>query len=237
MRIHHISSLEKIVYHTPDIQNSCTQFIIQESSIVSIVILYAQQTMPISHEYEFLVAASSQVKIFFAFMQGDDVQVSCKVLMQGQQSYAHLYAVYALSANQKLQFTTQQMHQAPHTSSVLCVKGLLADFAECIYKGLIYVDQKAAHTYADQQHQNLMLSNTSKVHTDPHIEVYTNEVMCSHGAASSGFDEEQIYSLQTRGIEKEKAEKLLLAAFLHNVLMYFPEAETIIHQINAKVAL
>ncbi len=237
MRIHHISSVENIVYHTSDLSHASTQFVIQDQSIVSVVILYVNQTLPVFQEYDFVIGAFSQVKIFFAFMQGDDVQVSCNILMQGQQSYVNLYGVYALSENQKLQFATKQIHTAPHSSSMVRIHGVIQDFAECMYKGLIHVDQKAAHTYADQQHQNLMLSDTSKVHTDPHIEVYTNEVMCSHGAASSGFDEEQMYSLQTRGIEKKHAEKLLLEAFLRNVLMYFPESETIINQINAKVAL
>ena len=237
MRIHHISSLENIVYHTPDIQNSCTQFIIQEHGNVSIVVIYSQQTMPIFHEYKIIVGQSSNVNIFFVCMNGDDVSISCDILMQGQQSYAKLYAVYALSDKQKLQFTTQQIHQAPHSSSMIRIQGVLNDFAQCMYKGLIHVDQKAAHTYADQQHQNLMLSDMGKVCTDPHIEVFTNEVVCSHGAASSGFDEEQLYSLQTRGIEKKEAEKLLLEAFLRNVLIYFPESETIINKINAKVAL
>lgn len=238
MQIHHINSLENIVYHTPDVQNSCTQFIIQEQSVVSIVIVYnTKSIMPISHEYKIVVGASSQVKLFFAFLRGDDVKVSCFIDMQGQQSYVNLYGVYALSERQKLQFTTQQMHHAPHSSSVVLMQGMVSGFAQCEYKGLIHVDQKAAHTYADQQHQNLMLSDTSKVQTDPHIQVYAHEVMCSHGAASSGFDEEQMYSLQTRGIEKKQAEKLLLEAFLQNVLMYFPESETIINQINAKVAL
>jgi Fe-S cluster assembly scaffold protein SufB len=238
MQIHHISSLENIVYHTPDIQNFSTQFIIQEQSSVSIVIVFAkEQIMPIAQEYQFVVGAASQVKLFFAFLRGDDVKVSCTIDIQGQQSYVNLYSVYALSEDQKLQFITQQMHHAQQSSSVVLMQGIVSGFAHCEYKGLIYVDQKAAHTYADQQHQNLILSDTSKVQTDPHIQVYTNEVMCSHGAASSGFDEEQMYSLQTRGIEKKQAEKLLLEAFLQNVLMYFPESETIINQINAKVAL
>ena len=238
MQIHHISSLEKNIYHTPSAYDSCTQFIIQEQSMVSIVIVYnTKSIMPISHEYKFVVGASSQVRLFFAFLSGDDVKVSCFIDMQGKQSYVNLYGVYALSKNQRLHMSTQQMHHAPHSSSVVRMQGMLSDFAQCEYKGLIHVDQKASHTYADQQHQNLMLSDTSKVHTDPHIQVYTNEVMCSHGAASSGFDEEQMYSLQTRGIEKKQAEKLLLEAFLNNVLMYFPESETIMNQINAKVAL
>lgn len=235
--MYHINSLENIVYHTPDIQDSCTQFIIQEQSNVSIVVMYAEHIMPIFHEYQFIVGQSSSVNVFFSCIRSDDVRISCKIVMQGEQSYAKLYAAYALSDNQKLEISTQQMHQVPHTSSVVCIQGVLNDFAQCVYEGLIYVDQKAAHTFADQQHQNLMLSNTSKVSTDPHMQVYTNEVVCSHGAASSGFDEEQLYSLQTRGVEKKEAEKLLLEAFLRNILVYFPNSETILNQIHNKVAL
>jgi|GEM_PF-6609757 Fe-S cluster assembly scaffold protein SufB len=236
--IQQVSVIEPLMYHMPSHEISRTKFIVEDYAVSTIIILYDNEGLQeIEHAFEFLIGSYAHIKIFFGFLQGKNLQISCDIKMQGVQSKAEIYALYALNQTQSLSFSTQQLHLMPHTSSVLLIKGALTDTAQCKYKGLIYVDEQARNTYADQQHQNLMLSQKSNLQTDPHIQVHTNEVMCSHGAASSGFDDEQLYSLQARGISESKAKELLFEAFLQEALVCIPQEHKFIHCINTKVML
>ena len=152
-----------------------------------------------------LSAASSGVSkeavIFIeAFLIGEGASIS-------------INSAYLLDETHILRLRTVQHHQAAHTSSTLMIKGLLRDSAQAHYHGTIRVEQDARGSVASQNNKNMLMSNNARAVSVPSLEVLTNEVQCFHGSASGRCDDEQLFYLQSRGIDKKQAHRLLLQAF------------------------
>ncbi|MFW5683137.1 MAG: Fe-S cluster assembly protein SufD, partial [Phycisphaeraceae bacterium] len=104
-------------------------------------------------------------------------------------------------------------HMAPHCHSRQYYRGLLADDARGVFTGRIYVKDIAQKTDAVQSNANLLLSPTAQVTAKPQLEIYADDVKCTHGATSGELDEEALFYLRTRGVEERTARLLLLHAF------------------------
>ncbi|MCB0512200.1 MAG: SufD family Fe-S cluster assembly protein, partial [Bacteroidetes bacterium] len=97
-------------------------------------------------------------------------------------------------------------------------KGILADLATGVFNGKIIVAQKAQKTNAFQSNRNLLLSNDANIYTKPQLEIFADDVKCSHGATSSQIEDSELFYLQARGIGKEMSRSLLTLAFAGEVL-------------------
>ena len=111
-------------------------------------------------------------------------------------------------------FRTMQDHVAPATTSDLLFKGAVRDEAKSVYSGLIRVRKEAAGTNAFQTNRNLVLSEGAHVESVPNLEIEANDVRCSHASAVGPIDEEQRFYLESRGIEPEVAERLIVLGLL-----------------------
>src|SRR5690606_11626078 len=109
-------------------------------------------------------------------------------------------------------------HTIPHAESNELYKGILADQSRGVFNGKIFVRQDAQKTNAFQQNNNILLSEDAIVNTKPQLEIWADDVKCSHGCTAGQLDEEALFYIQTRGIGKEKAKGLLLYAFAGEVL-------------------
>ncbi|HZU76901.1 MAG TPA: SufD family Fe-S cluster assembly protein, partial [Dehalococcoidia bacterium] len=128
--------------------------------------------------------------------------------------------------NQQFDYVTLQDHRAPDTASDLLFKSALNDRARSIYYGLVRVGPEAARADANQENRNLLLSSEARADSDPVLEILTSEVTrCSHGASVGPIDEEPLFYLQSRGIPRPEAEKMLVTGFLHEVTGRIPVAE------------
>ena len=101
--------------------------------------------------------------------------------------------------------------------SDLLVKGVFFDDSKFIYEGLIKIDKKAQKSNAYQKNQNLVMSGEVFIDSRPYLEILANDVRCTHGSTTGKLDEEQLYYLQSRGIDYNKAEKLLIEGFVGDV--------------------
>lgn len=133
-------------------------------------------------------------------------------------------------------FFTLQDHIGPDTRSDLLYKAALRDSARSVYYGLTRVGLGATNADANQENRNLILSTTARADSDPVLEILTSNVIrASHGATAGPVDEEQLFYLQARGIPREKAEGMLVWAFLEEVLARVPD-EAVREELLAKLA-
>ena len=117
---------------------------------------------------------------------------------------------------------TVQDHQAPYTSSDLQFRAALQDQSRMIYTGLIRIAKNATQTTAFQANHNLLLSHTAKAETIPMLEILADDVQCKHGASIGPIDEEHVFYLQSRGIPRAHAERLIVMGFVESVIQQVP---------------
>ncbi|MDP5253437.1 MULTISPECIES: Fe-S cluster assembly protein SufD [unclassified Vibrio] len=108
-------------------------------------------------------------------------------------------------------------HQSPHCQSYQLHKVISNDKATGVFDGMIYVDVGAEKTDGQMDNHNLLLSDNASVNSKPKLEIYTDDVKCSHGATTGQLDKDQIFYLQARGIPKAQAEKIITFAFAAEV--------------------
>jgi Fe-S cluster assembly protein SufD len=113
---------------------------------------------------------------------------------------------------------TEQHHHAPHCSSNLLSKNLLQDEAKSIFAGMIKVDPVAQQTNALQTNRNLLLSKEAEANSLPGLEILANDVRCTHGATTSRLDQEELFYLLSRGIDKKSAESLISLGFIEEII-------------------
>ncbi|MBU6448333.1 MAG: Fe-S cluster assembly protein SufD [Rhodospirillales bacterium] len=136
----------------------------------------------------------------------------------GQNALAHLNAAQLLGGTQHGDFTTIIRHKAPNCPSRQTVKSVLAGRARGVFQGKIEVDQIAQKTDGYQMSQALLLSPDAEMDIKPELQIFADDVKCSHGATIGALDEEQVFYLRSRGIPEADARQILIRAFLEEAL-------------------
>ncbi|AWN23986.1 Fe-S cluster assembly protein SufD [Deinococcus irradiatisoli] len=142
--------------------------------------------------------------------------------LRGQGSDSEMLALYFANEDQHFDHYTLQHHAAPNAHSDLLYKGVSDDQSVGVFSGMIKVDLGAQKTDAYQKHRTLMLSSEAQNFSVPQLEINANDVKCSHGSTTGPVDQEQLFFLRSRGIRQELAEKMLVTAFLEDVLGRVP---------------
>lgn len=143
-------------------------------------------------------------------------QVEC--VLKGEGSFSEMLGLYFADTNQHFAQRTLQSHNAPHSTSDLLYKGALKENSRSEYSGLIKVLQGAQGTDAYQANRNLVLSEDAMARSIPQLEIEANEVRCTHGATVSPVEEEHLFYLMSRGIDRVTAQKLVVFGFFGEVL-------------------
>lgn len=111
----------------------------------------------------------------------------------------------------------------PHCESNELYKGVIADKATAVFNGKVYVRPDAQKTNAYQSNKNILMSEDATVNTKPQLEIYADDVKCSHGSSTGVIDPEQLFYLRSRGIRTEKAQSLLLQAYAGEILDFIKD--------------
>ena len=176
-----------------------------------------EETWQVSKQ-NFQLEKDSYVEMFTAAFGGDYARSEIRCDLKGRGSEAYSAAAYFGKGEQTLDFRTFQKHEAPDTTSKLLFKGALDEDSRSIYSGLIKVLPEAIRTKAQQTNRNIKLSENAWAESVPNLEIETNDVMCSHASTVSGIDEEQLFYLESKGIETSVAERLIIAGFFDVVI-------------------
>ena len=138
--------------------------------------------------------------------------------LAGEKSAAHLNAAQLLGGNQHGDFTTVVTHDAPNTTSRQTVKNVLTGRSRGVFQGKIEVARFAQKTDGYQMNQALLLSAEAEIDSKPQLEIYADDVKCSHGATVGELDPDQLFYLRSRGVPEAEARTILVRAFLDEAL-------------------
>ncbi len=141
-----------------------------------------------------------------------------EVELLGPGSNVKLTGAYFIDGRQELDYDTWQRHAAPNAHSDLAFKGVVADKARSIWRGMIAVDEGAQGTDAYQENRNLLLDSGAHADSIPGLQIEANEVRCTHGATIARVDQDQLFYLQARGIDRESATREIVRGFFEEVL-------------------
>jgi Fe-S cluster assembly protein SufD len=151
-------------------------------------------------------------------LHGGVVRNNISVKLAGEYADADILGLYLVDREQHVDTHVHVDHAVPHCTSNEMFKGILDDQASGVFNGHILVRRDAQKTLAYQNNRNLLLTDKARIHTKPHLEIYADDVKCSHGATVGQLDPEAMFYLRTRGIGEHAARMLLMYAFAAEVI-------------------
>jgi len=146
------------------------------------------------------------------------IRNNLNIVLDGPNSEANLYGAICLNGNIHVDNQTFVDHAKPNCESNELYKTVVNDKSTAIFNGKIYVNKIAQKTNAFQSNANILLSPDAKANSKPQLEIYADDVKCSHGCTIGQFDDEALFYLRARGIKESTAHKVLLDAFIGEVL-------------------
>ena len=148
--------------------------------------------------------------------------VSCDLRMDvslaGEGAQANIYGAYICGSEEKVRMAVDMHHDVPHCNSRQLIKGIAGGTSRVDFYGKIIVAQDAQRTEAYQENHNILLTDGAKVDTKPQLEIYADDVKCSHGATVGRLNEDEQFYMRSRGITLEDAKVLQMISFIAPVL-------------------
>ncbi len=160
----------------------------------------------------------STVTSNYITLHGGTVRNNLEVTLDGERAENHSLGIFLADKKQHVDNFTLIKHMRPNCMSNQLYKAILDDDATGAFNGRIYVDRAGQKTVAYQKSNNILLSDNAKVHSKPQLEIYADDVKCSHGATIGQLDEEALFYLRSRGIPEKESRMLMLYAFSHEVI-------------------
>lgn len=164
------------------------------------------------------LASSSRVSCYTCTLEGKIVRNNLTLALNGEGIDAHLHGIYLVSGNSLVDNHSVVDHRKPNSYSNELYKGILDGNGKAVFNGKIFVRPDAQKTNAFQSNRNILLTDTSTIHTKPQLEIWADDVKCSHGCTTGQLDEEALFYLRSRGIDKDAARGMLLTAFASETL-------------------
>lgn len=175
------------------------------------------QTHQVSNTYVYQ-KRDSKFSINTVSLGGSMVRNNLNIMLDDENIESHLYGMYVANGNEVIDNHTAVHHAKPHCNSNQLYKGLIDDKASGVFNGKIFVYKDAQKTNAFQSNKNILMSNDANMYSKPQLEIYADDVKCSHGATTGQLDEEALFYLRSRGIGLQAAQSLLNFAFASDVL-------------------
>ena len=165
-----------------------------------------------------VVERDARADVVIAVMAGASCDWKIDVELVGEGAEANLYGAYVFGGGEKVKMAVDMHHKVPHCNSRQLFKGVAGGESRVDFYGKIIVAQDAQRTEAYQENHNLLLSDKAKVDTKPQLEIYADDVKCSHGATIGRLNEEEQFYMRSRGITLEDAKVLQMISFIAPVL-------------------
>jgi len=181
----------------------------------------AHDTWQLAHQAS-TIGARSTLSSYAVALGGGYARLRTDSALVGDSGASRLRAAFIGRDDQMLDFRTLQDHRAPRTTSDLLFMGAVAETAHSVYSGLIRVRRGAVKSDAVQTNHNLVLDEGAHADSVPNLDIEENDVKCSHGSTVGPVDEDQRYYLESRGVEPERAEQLIVAGFFDSIADQVP---------------
>lgn len=161
---------------------------------------------------------SSTLTLHHYALNGDWIRNNTDILVNGENCQTNLYGAYVAKNKQLIDNHTMIDHKVANCESNELYKGTATDKATVTFNGKVFVRKDAQKINAFQSNNNILLSDDATINSKPELEIYADDVKCSHGSTTGQLDEDALFYLQSRGLSKNSARELLIGAFIGEVV-------------------
>ena len=180
----------------------------------------------IKYSFNNIVQNKNTISETFILSSGSNFfksEINCN--LEGEHSSAFVNGIFSLDKNKHHEIRTTINHLTENTKSYQLIKSVLEDSSKAVYQGKIYVNSVAQKTDGYQLSKAILLNKDSEFNAKPELEIYADDVKCSHGSASGSLDEDSIFYLMSRGLNYKQARELLINGFLLDVVEKITDSE------------
>jgi Fe-S cluster assembly protein SufD len=167
---------------------------------------------------QFQVQAGEVLNLQYVVLPGESRDIEVTIDLVGPGAEAHIKALYLCKADEKVRFRIVMHHKAPGGKSTQLINGIAGGQADVRFDGTIVVAPDAQQTEAYQENHNIVLTEEAKVVTKPQLEIYADDVKCSHGATVGQLNADELFYMRSRGIPEAEARTLQMLSFLSPVI-------------------
>jgi len=210
---------DDIFSDVPTFTNSLTEIFVDEGATVD------HYKMQNNNDHSAMIATTyfhqennSNVSTNTISLNGGLIRNNLNMAINGEGCETNLYGIYLVDKNQLLDNHTFVDHIKPNSTSHELFKGVVDDKAKAVFSGKVMVRKDAQKTNAFQTNRNILLNDEATINTKPQLEIYADDVKCSHGATVGQLDPEAMFYMRSRGIGEESARMLLMYAFADEVI-------------------
>ena len=183
---------------------------------------------------QIVVEGNARADVVLLIFPGISTDIKLDVRLVGEGAEANVYGAYVCGGEEKVKIAVDMYHDEPHCNSRQLFKGIAGGVSKVDFYGKIIVAQDAQRTEAYQENHNILLTDGAKVDTKPQLEIYADDVKCSHGATIGRLNEEEQFYMRSRGISLEDAKVLQMISFIAPVLEHV-EDETQRDALTARI--
>ena len=169
------------------------------------------------------LGAGEEMDIVFVALPGEDRRVDMDVELDAPGASAQIRGLYIATGSQKVDLNFNVRHNSGGCHSRQLVKGIASGSARASFYGRIYVAQDAQKTKAYQENHNILASEKARIDTKPQLEIYADDVECSHGATIGRLNQDEQFYMRSRGIPEADARRLQMISFLAPVAGLLPQ--------------
>jgi Fe-S cluster assembly protein SufD len=180
----------------------------------------------VKYSFNNIDQATNSVSETFILSSGSQFfknEINCN--LKGKYSSAFINGIFSLSDNRHHEIRTTVNHLTENTKSYQLIKSVLDDSSKAAYQGKIYVNSEAQKTDGYQLSKAILLDKASEFNAKPELEIYADDVKCSHGSASGSLNEDSIFYLMSRGLNYQQSRELLINGFLLDVIEKITDSE------------
>ncbi|MDD5506824.1 MAG: Fe-S cluster assembly protein SufD [Bacteroidales bacterium] len=205
--------------HQPSFTNTITEVFLGEGAVIDHYKLQnINDKSTVINTTLFHQASNSRLSTHGTVLNGGLIRNDIYVDIDGENCMADIFGLYLVDKDQHVDNQVQVNHFQPNSVSNQLFKGIADDRARAVFNGYIHVHRNAQKTIAYQSNKNILLTDKATVNTKPFLEIYADDVKCSHGATVGQLDEEALFYIRSRGISYDNARLLLMYAFAAEVI-------------------
>ena len=198
--------------------NSATEFIMEDNASLENYILQDEDILSQRNDFRhFTVKTGSHMNSVAITLNGGMVRNDPTVFINGENAEVHLNGLFVIKENCHTDNHTMVEHRAPNCMSNELYKGVIADNATGVFNGKILVYRDAQKTNAYQSNKNILMGDKSTINTKPQLEIYADDVRCTHGTTTGKLNEEALFYMRSRGLNEKLAKNILLQSFAKEV--------------------
>ena len=199
--------------------NIMINFKLERNAILKNYKIDKKMNSNIKYDFNNIIQKENSISETFIFSSGSEFmknEINCD--LQGEYSSAFINGIHFLSNNIHHEIRTTTNHLFENTKSYQLIKSVIDDNSKSVYQGKIFVDSKAQKTDGYQLSKAVLLNEQAEFNAKPELEIYADDVKCSHGSASGSLNEDSIFYLMTRGLDYKAARELLINGFVLDVI-------------------